>query len=137
MSIDLYVKPQYRKEDVTKSLLSNVNTHLTEKVKNIQFVMRTDPNAPDHTERQSLEQFHLSKNAKPVYVVRRSASNIDEYNKNEIFEKANFWHKTIEEKGYSFILVKNGNFQEQDKFKIEDFILLVQRIRNDMPKEDR
>jgi GNAT superfamily N-acetyltransferase len=136
-SIDLYIEPNFRKQGIAKLLIHSILKKLIPKVKNIHFVMRTDPLAPYYEERKTLEQFQIEKQAKSVYNVRRSASDIKDYNKKEIKEKAIYWEKLSKEKGYSLIEVENGKFHEQDSYKIEDFILLVQRIRNDMPKEGR
>ncbi|MHA2104045.1 MAG: GNAT family N-acetyltransferase [Candidatus Hodarchaeales archaeon] len=137
VSIDLYIEPKVRKQGISKILINSVLKNFTPKVKNIHFVMRTDPPAPCYEERKTLEQFQIEKQAKPVYIVRRSASDIKDYNKGEIINKAIYWEKSSNQKGYSLIEVEDGKFQEQKSFKIEDFILLVQRIRNDMPKEGR
>lgn len=79
VSIDLYIKSQYRRKGIARLIILSVLKQVSPKVKKIQFVMRTDKLAPFYNERKTLEKYQIKNHTKSVYVVRRSASKLKDF----------------------------------------------------------
>lgn len=136
-NFDPYVKEKYRKQGVFKELIKNSIKVLPPIVKFIHFTMRTDESAPFPNDRKNFVTYLKNQNSKIVYNARRSASEIKKFNRHEITAIATKMKENARKNGFSIVKIQNGEFQRQTRFKIDDYVILVERIKNDMPKEER
>lgn len=128
--IEPYIKPNYRKKGIFKSLIKDLLNNIPTEVNLINGHLRSDLNS-------SFENYLSNLGGKIVYTVRRSSTNIREFDLELVSLKAIKLKKSALDKGYNVHFAKNGDFKSLGIFSDSDYVKLIENLKNDMPKDNK
>ncbi len=135
-SFHVYVQPEYRNQGIAKRILETLIEYIPDNITVMSTSIRKYKSAEASNPLFKLRE-HLEKNGgKNVLSDRSSASLIKEFNPDDVLEEANKLKITANDKGYDIYYVENVKFAEVPEIDFSSYIKMVERIWNDMPRED-
>lgn len=134
-SVNIYVLPETRKMGLAKRLLNSIWDLLPDEVTTIQlgFWNKEDSNSI------ALSKTMSRYGGKFTFKTKRSVCYIQDFDKQIIINKANKYQEKARSKGYEYILIENGQFEEQFGkwgFTYKDYLYMLENVVNDMPREE-
>lgn len=128
--IEVVVDKQYRKQGLATRLVKYFCANYPFTYEMIEFHVRSDRDS-------TIDQFFLSIGSDLVYTSRRSASNLKDFDLEEIKQQIKHLEKNLSlKKHYSMKFITDGKFDEAG-IKVEDYVKLVEHMKNSMPHEGR
>jgi GNAT superfamily N-acetyltransferase len=129
--VEMNVLKHLRRQGIGKKLISHFISNFSNfyNYSQIEFHLRSDLE-------ESLDLFIQSIKAQLAYTSRRSASNLKSFNIEEVRKKALQLEEQNKNNGFEIVFVKNGTF-DKENISFEEFVKLVEHMKNSMPYEDR
>ena len=127
--VEMTVNKNHRGKGIAKHLAKYFSEHFPYTYETLEYHIRTDREI-------GLDSFFQNLGAKMVYTSRRSASNLQSFNIDEVRKKSSTLEDQAKEKGFSIKFIKNGEFSGNNVSFI-NYVSLVERIKNSMPHEGR
>ena len=135
-----FIIPEFRKQGFGNKLIIEVLKLLPSETKILALAIRSDKNHPNFEQNKALEE-KIMKNsvvlhAKIIFNTRGSSSHLKELKPGLIYQKAKSLLLEADKKGYLIFFIENNNFTlDKIPFSVKEYITLVERVKNDMPRE--
>lgn len=131
LSSNIVIKEEYRHQGLEKLMCGMTSKYIPEKITRIDFwVRKGDVGINDFHDEMQMN------GARHVYSNRMSASDITLFNKEEVAQKAEDLRNIASSNGYDIIFIENAKFKSEQKMDYPKYVKLIERIWNDMPRED-
>ena len=131
-TIQTYLLPDHRKQELSKMLLTHCMQTIPDTVDTIEFFMRKELD-------ESKMIFHdlvISLHGKLTYLELVNVAHIEHYYSFEMRQKYQKMIQPAKDKGYHLEFYENGSYLTDQKFDIDAYIAVLEGISNDMPREE-
>ena len=133
MILYIYIIPHYRRKKLMHNALNVIRGEIPKHIRIIGIFHIEDKETDNPLIKELLEQkFGI----KPVYVERYNTSDLTKFNKSNIKIIADQLEQTAKNNGFEIYFIENGDFNIIPNFNYSQYLTMLGRIWNDMPKDD-
>ncbi|MCY3411553.1 MAG: hypothetical protein INQ03_07990 [Candidatus Heimdallarchaeota archaeon] len=130
-TISISMLPEYRGKQLEKLFFAATTDYIVEGIQFMEFWVREGD--------EELFEIYtelITRGAKRGYTGTYNGARMDQYNRDEVSKETALLRAAAEQKGYTFLIIHNGRFKSEPSLHYPSYLQLVERIWNDMPRED-
>lgn len=129
--LEVGLKDLYKGQNIDIDFSREIIKMIPERIKIMEFEQRVG----DEDNNEFLKIL-INNGAKKVIQNRNSASEIQLFKYRNVHYESQYLLREANRRGYDFFLVEDANFENDPRFNYFDFLNLVERIWNTVPRED-